>query len=103
MEGFDLAALKATTLTFTPETEANAITAFSANMAEDKQQEFIRRIRDGEVITAEEAKEIVGFFRYQRKQSVGKVAATPEKKTKAKAAPKKPKVEAVAPQMLRVF
>ena len=100
---FDLAALKATTLTFTPEAEANAITAFSANMAEAKQQEFIRRIRDGEVITAEEAKEIVGFFRYQREQSVGRVAATPERKTKAKAAPKKPKAEAVVPQMLQVF
>ena len=75
---FDINALKATTLNFTPEAEANAITAFSANMAEDRQQEFIRRIRDGEVIPAEEAKEIVGFFRYQREQSVGKVTATPE-------------------------
>ena len=99
---FDLAALKATTLTFTPEAEANAVTAYSANLSEDKQQEFIRRIRDGETITAEEAKEIVGYFRYLREQSVGKVAATPEKKTKAKAA-KKPKAEPVVPQMLKVF
>ena len=99
---FDLAALKATTLTFTPEAEANAVTAYSANLSEDKQQEFIQRIRDGETITAEEAKEIVGYFRYLREQSVGKVAATPEKKTKAKAA-KKPKAEPVVPQMGKVF
>jgi hypothetical protein len=100
---FDLTALKSTVLSFTLEAQAEAVTSFSANMAEDRQQEFIRRIRDGETISAEEAKEIVAFFRYQREQSVGKVAATPEKKTKAKAAPKKPKAEAVAPQMLQVF
>ena len=58
-------------------------------MAEDTRQALIARIREGEVITPEEMRDIVRHQRYLRQQVLDQVA--PMKKPKEPKPPKPPK------------